>query len=98
MSLLTKIKAGLALIVFLIIGGLSAMLKIRTSQKEKAETERDIAESKASSSQKRVEAHEKLRNHENKIKSSIEKSRNDDVNTIADRMRKKANHRNGTGD
>lgn len=59
MSLLTKIKAGLALVVFLIIGGLSAMLKIRTSQKEAAEDERDSAELKAKSTQKRVEAHEK---------------------------------------
>lgn len=67
MSLLTKIKAGLALIVFLIIGGLSAMLKIRTSQKEKAETERDVAESKASSSQRRVEAHEKRQEIEEDI-------------------------------
>lgn len=45
--------------MFLIIGGLSAMLKIKTNQKEKAESERDAAESKAISTQKRVEAHEK---------------------------------------
>lgn len=67
MSLLTKIKAGLALVFFLIIGGLSAMLKIRTNQKEEAEAERDIAESKASSTQKRVEAHEKRQDIEDDI-------------------------------
>lgn len=95
MSLLTRIKLGLAAIALLIIGGLYSLLNIRTKQRNKAKYEAEKASLETDAAVNAVKTHEKAKQQKDDINEAIQESRDADFDTVVKRMRERARDYHG---